>query len=280
MNRTNRILTLTLTVLLLFFSGQASAQNALLDELMDKSGITKQLEGFSELLQMGFSDATQGAEPEKQEELKLIQEKMARAYDMDKFNAALRKSMGENLNDADITEVLKWLNSPLGQKITRIEEKGSTVEAEQAKQAFMMSFDPQSISQERLAAVGDLESAINATELLLTIILNSQKAIMMAVMPYVPVEQRISAKEIDMQIEMNRPILQSQYEDYIIGSMVFTYQELSDDELKSYVAFAQTPAGIKYHKVTSNAFSEAFTQAAAAFGDEIGSSIPAEKVMQ
>lgn len=280
MNRINHLLTLTLTVLFMFFSGQAGAQSALLDELMDKSGITKQLEGFSELLQMGFSEATQGAGPEKLEELKLIQEKMARAYNMDKFNAALRKSMGENLNDADITEVLKWLNSPLGQKITQIEEKSSTVEAEQAKQAFMMSFDPQSVPQERLTTIANLESAINATELLLTIILNSQKAIMMAVMPYIPVEQRITAKEIDMQVEMNRPILQSQYEEYITGSMFFIYQELSDEELKNYAEFAQTPAGLKYHKATSNAFSEAFTQAAAAFGDEIGSSIPAENVMQ
>lgn len=280
MNRTHRIMTLTLTVLFMFFSGQAGAQNALLEELLDKSGITKQLEGFPELLQMGFNEATQGAEPEKQEELKLIQEKMARAYNMDKFNAALRKSIAENLNDADITEILKWLNSPLGQKITRIEENGSTVEAEQAKQDFMMSFDPQSVPQERLTVIENLESAIKATDLLMTIILSSQKAIMMAVMPYIPVEQRITAKEIDMQVEMNRPILQSQYEDYIVGSMIFIYQELSDEELKSYAEFAQSPMGSKYHKVTSNAFSEAFTQAAAAFGDEIGSAIPAENVSQ
>lgn len=275
----SKFLTILLSMLALSI-GYARAESALLDELMIKSGIMKQLEGFPELLQMGFRDATQGADETKQADISRIQEKMNQAYNIDDFKATLRQVMGENLTDDDITEVLKWLNSPRGQKITQIEEEHSTVEAEQAKQAFMMNFDSASVAPERMAMIQELDEAVYATDMLLTIILNSQKAIMLAVMPYVPTEQRIPLKEIDTQVEMNRPILQSQYKEYVLLSMLYVYQELSDEELKGYVDFARSPAGAKYHKVTTNAFNQAFTQAATSLGAQIGSTIPTESPVQ
>lgn len=272
----NRILHLTLTVLLTMSGGLSHADSAAVNELMDKSGLTKQLESFPDMLRLGMEQAMQDAPEDKAQELNVLMEKLTTAYDVGKIKGSLIKSIEAGLSESDIAEALKWLNSPLGQKITRIEEEHSTVEAEEAKQAFLTDLENADISEERIQMVQDLDEAVFATDMLLTVIMNSHKAIMIGIMPYLPAEHRIPLKEIDLQIEMNRPLLKTQYEDYIIGSMIYIYQELSDAELGQYLEFARSASGTKYHKTISRSFEQAFTEAAASFGNELGEALPKE----
>ncbi|MGE0267355.1 MAG: hypothetical protein AB7S78_02715 [Candidatus Omnitrophota bacterium] len=276
MKKINRMLFLTLTAVLTVCSGLTYADTASINELMDKSGLTKQLQNFPDMLQMGMQQAMQDAPEEKEQELNMLMEKLNQAYNVEKIKGTLVKSLETGLSESDIAAALKWLNSSLGQKITRIEEEHSTVEAEQAKVEFLTALDNADIPEERIRLVQDLEEAVFATDMLLTIVLNSQKAIMIGIMPYIPAEHRIPLQEIDVQIEMNRPLLKSQYEDYIIGSMIFVYQELSDEELGQYLEFARSDSGIKYHKTISRSFEQAFTEASVTFGKELGDVLPKE----
>jgi hypothetical protein len=58
-------------------------------------------------------------------------------------------------------------------------------------------------------------------------------------------------------------------EHQVHGSLLYTYQALSDDELGKYVAFAQSESGRNYTSVTSSFMLQAIVESSLKFAKEI-----------
>ncbi len=231
--------------------------------LMDKSGMSKQLEQIAPIIQTGIAQANQQSKSLPPETLDELAGMVAKAYDAKALREKVRKHLQANLSEEDIQAALVWLVSPLGEKITKLEEEASTpaAYAEMQKQADQLAGNA-----ERVALLRKLDSTVKATETGVTVALNSQIAIIAVLTSGAPPEKRPSLEEIENEVTKNKGQIRSLVEQDTLRSFLYTYRGLSDAEINRYIDFAVSPSGKKYQTVTTEGFTAAITDAARAFG--------------
>jgi len=70
-------------------------------------------------------------------------------------------------------------------------------------------------------------------------------------------------------IKKNRSRIEPMIAHQVFGSLLYTYQALSDGDLEKYVAFTKSASGIKYNNVTSLYMLRAIVQGSLKFAREI-----------
>ena len=144
-------------------------------------------------------------------------------------------------------EVLRWLRSPLGRRISSLETHAASAEGVEALEAFSKQLHSHPPDQTRLALARALDQATGATEFAVEVSLASARAAMSAVGAALPQEKRLEPDKIEAAIESQRQRLHEQLAMASLASTLFTYQSLSDSELETYLAFARGDAGHWYH---------------------------------
>jgi hypothetical protein len=200
-----------------------------------------------------------------------------RAFAPARLEAVMISELTRKLAPGDIEEVLKWLNSPLGQKCTRLEEAASTpaVQADMQNYAARLKASPP--TPERLKVLREFDSAVKATDSAVDMALNTQVALALAVIATFPKEQQMPLDAVAREMEKNRPALEANVRSQVLISHLYTYRSLSDDEIRLYTEFAKSPAGSKYHVSTMEAFKKATLEGAAKWGELIGKAIKESK---
>ncbi len=268
MNRIARILP-TLCMAVLMIAAAQPAHAGSIDELMEKSGLNAQIESIPEVVSVSVNQSVQANRDADPQGLLHVQSVLQDAYDPDVMKDTLREHLAANLDDATMTGALEWLNSDIGARITQIEKDRSTPESELERQRFVAMIDSKDIPAARREIMSALDDSVGGTDTLLDVMINTHKAVAMSAMPYLPSDQRMTARQIDQKIEMSRPMMKRQYQGYVVDSMLFTYQELSQDELAQYLAFADSEVGTKYHKAVTGGLKVALTQAARSFSTNL-----------
>ncbi len=263
------------------FLAYAQNQNeALVRELYAKSGMEKQLEQVPLMIQAGFDQAALEDDHIRQLPGNLISTMKALAKDA--FAArGLRETMlselKEKLTVQDLKEVLRWLNSPMGKKCTRLEEAASTPETLSAMQQYAAGLQNSPPTAERLNVLRQLDSAVRATESSVEIAIGSQVAVASAIISTFPVEQQRPVADIARELEKERPQIEAAARMQTLLSLLYTYRSLTEAEVQEYIAFTTSPAGSKYHAVAIAAFKKALFVGSAKWGKAIGKAIEQAK---
>ena len=223
-------------------------KEALIQELWELSGLQKQVAQLDDLTIAGLNEQYQaGRIPGEVYEylVPLLKE----AYQADRIKRRLLVRFNKGLDPACIEAVLSWLQSPLGRKITKLEEAATTPEGvrQMAMYAAMIQTEPP--PQARVRLVERLDEAIKATDLLLdmaTITVNETMNGVFAAMP-----QHLDMDPLTMSrlLKTHREEMRKQFQKSVRTTFLYAYQPLSDKELKQYIAFAESEHGMRYHKV-------------------------------
>ncbi len=239
-------------------------------QLMQLSGMNKQIEEFPASLRAEL-DRQQAERPTLTEnQHDRIKSVIAVSFDAKKILASVQKSLERNLAKGDLKAALKWLNSPLGKKITKLEEDSSTAEAYQDLQAVGPGLLAGSMGTERFEKIKRLDSATGATEFSVNMLQNLQAAMASAAASAAPDANRPSYDEILEMVNMNKAQVQSQVERMVQMQFLYAYRGLADNEIDRYIAFAESKTGRRYHQATVNAVNDALVEAARKFGSQIG----------
>jgi hypothetical protein len=250
-------------------AGEGKADQKLVRTLMQKSGLNKQIEQIPLMMQAGMAQAEQNEPSRKltQKEMDDLNSMVAEAFDAKAVNASVQKHIRSNLAKNDILEVLAWLSSPLGEKITRLEEDASTPAAYAEMQAMA---DTLTKNTARAAQLRKLDGAVKATESGVRVALNIQISLLTAMSSVLPKDKRPSAEEIKGQVNKNNEQVQSMVEQDTLLSFLYTYRTLTDAEVDQYIAFAESKSGRNYHAATSKAVSDAMVKASRTLGNMLG----------
>jgi len=258
------------SALLLCMSGVALANDELpetpLEQLMEKSGINEQIKQLPEHVQSGVDEIRNQNEDMTSENFDEIYAVIKESFDPAVVTQDIKTYLANQLEDAEIRGILEWLESPLGELITDFEEKASTPEAYEKIRAQFASLqeDPG-----RVDLMRQLDRAIRATDSMVMMSENMQIAISMALMADLPKEEQMTQDQITYMVHKNRVQLKAAYKDQIIASFLYTYQDLSVEELNGYIGFAESEAGKKYHSAMMEAFNAAFVSASEKFGNSL-----------
>jgi hypothetical protein len=146
------------------------------------------------------------------------------------------------LPENDVAEVSRWLESPLGSRITQLE----LIERQDLE---IVAPDDRAATPDRRGGVlRRLEAATFSAETVVDGILAFSQA----------------SKSVDTPAQ--RANLVKEYRELSVAWMAVRYRSLSLDELEAYGAFAESEAGRRYHQAVSAASIEVFQEVALGLG--------------
>lgn len=149
--------------------------------------------------------------------------------------------------DADkLTGALAFLASPLGHRISLEEREASTPSAQVEMQAYAMQMAQNPPPSERIKLVQRLTAALNSDEVILTLMRGTFYSLLEITEELNP-EASVSLKEVlDSEWNKMEPMLNEQFNQFMIMGAHYSYRNLSDEDLNRYIEFLNTNSGKAY----------------------------------
>lgn len=264
-----RILKLFLVTLLCIPSASAWADDQLVDEFMVKSGLQRQVELIPEGMQVAFEQRFQQDQSMSAADRYNLRKSAEQSFQPEVMLKTIKAEIVAGLSDNDIKEILVWLNSPLGMKITQIEEENSSAKAQREMLEYMQTMpepDPA-----RLAIIERMDQAAQMTQCAVKVKMAMALA-MTEAMACASGCKNFDRDALVQQFEKARPQIEEATMQETMLHALFSYRTLNDQELDEYIKFFETPAGQKYMAVTSSALASAVKDSAKTMGEILGAS--------
>jgi hypothetical protein len=231
----------------------------LTQELMLKSGVKKQVEQLPALVLYGMDQAIQNSQqslpPGIYENLKLA---VLSSFRAGPILNKVQLNIENNLNKYDVEAILQWLKSPLGEKITKLEESAATPSAYEAMESMKEKLLQDTA---RVKRTRKLDEAIKGSESLLSLAVNTQKAIATSIASELAPDDPGLFEQIVEGTMAGRKQLESVIKDNTLVSLLSTYRALKDDEIDKYIDFASSDLGRRYHKTIIDGINSGFLSA-------------------
>ncbi len=250
-------------------AGEADAQ---INELYVKSGMEKQTQQLPAVIKFGFEQASRHDPKIKNVPLDVIttmKEQIAGAFAPELIKPEIIQQIKKEMSPKDIKKVLKWLDSSLGKKCTELEKAATTPKAMKELQQFMKDIQANKPSPERLELAEQFNRAAKMTESTAKMVMNSQLAILTAFSLTVPVEMQGLFRQAIETIRNSKPQMEKMMRPQITMTILYTYQGLTNKELKKYMDFYNSKEGLKYNKTASDALSDALTRSSIRWGQSV-----------
>lgn len=248
------------------FGEEKKADIRLVQTLMDKAGLNKQLEEIPQLIEAGMAEANEETEALSPEALSEVSSAAASAFDAGRLKETLQKHIEANLPEDDIRAALAWLNSPLGEKVARLEEKTANPQA----YADMLNMADELIANAaRVELVKKLDNAVKATETAVAAAISTQTSLIAGLTSTMEPGKRPKFEDIENEVKKNLEQTQQIIQAHTLLTFLYSYRELTDDEINQYLKYAESGSGKKYHSVVATGLDQALSGAAHLLGNQI-----------
>ena len=229
--------------------------------LMRQSGLSKQLEQVPLLMDAALIKAR--SNDAEMQEVPQPRFEEFRRMTRDAFNAttlkeAVRQRLKSGLTRKDTIAALTWFNSPLGKKITAIEEEASRPDTYRERQKALNKTPGPA---DRILLIRKLDSAVKGTQSALNAYLSAQVALVTVLTSELPPRDRPAVDEILTLMRNMEPDWSQSAEREILLFFLDTYRPFTDDELDRYIAFAGSAPGQTYHALVLDSVMDAMLQA-------------------
>ena len=185
------------------------------------------------------------------------------AYDAARLKAEILGELRTNWNATLAADALTWLRSPAGRKVIEMKSR-LRHRSQQRIEAYAVSFASTPPDPKRLAAMRQLDQATRATDISLAIMSTMvRRAIVRSAAAAHP--GPASMGDFEQAIAAQEPAMRRAAETYTLTTFLYTYQELSPQELAAYLAFFDSPGGKWYQQTVGPAFQGAVEKASERF---------------
>lgn len=267
---------LILWVIGLLTMGQAAhaapPEQAALDRLYRLSGMEVQFGALPETMREAFlQGVAMGPElhiPESR--LEALGDQVAEFYAAAEFRAAVEEALRQGMSAEAVDQVLAWLESPLGARVTAAEEAAVGPDAYEETQRYAETLETDSVPEARVALLRELDEAVQLTQTSVEIGVHAQLAAALAANAMQPPNSRQEPSELMAQVETIRPLIESMTRQQVLLSLLYTYRDLSEEDLRGYIEFATAPQGNAFNRLASEAMSRTFVEKSAQLGEVLG----------
>ena len=250
---------------------QAQVAPAVTEGLLRQSGIWEQVGSIGEQAEAGLPQilAQTGVKPSEAEIARLTQAIRA-SYAPARLRETLLKVVSGKLEARHVSELRRWYDAPLGQSITRIEERASADPGDyeaglREGYALLEKMQPT-----RRQLLEELLRQTRAAEIMAQITINTSLASLSGVAS-VTSQVKISPSQLKTLLEAQRPQLIQSYAAVFLTSFARIYAVLPTEALQQYVKFLSSSAGHHFNAVCNEALDAALTGAASDLGRRLPS---------
>ncbi len=205
---------------------------------------------------------------------------MARLAEQAFAASALQKTaLGVIASDtppANVAALIRWYTSPLGQRLSKLEEAASA-ETDAVAVTAKGNAKLQSISADRRELLKKFVVAIRGAEALTDLLLNMNTAMVYGATLAAEPNTSIPLAEFRRTTLAARPEMLKAMHGVFLAIMVTTYESVTDEELRKYTAFLVGPVGKHFGDVSLLATDRALVLAATAWGKAIVEGARAKK---
>jgi hypothetical protein len=192
----------------------------------------------------------------------LIEEILINAFDPDQLVRDARRFLLEEDNLHHVHEVNDWLRSPLTKRMNELELASNDPENLQERELWFDSLEQMMPEQARLNIIRSLEEQTDATYYLVSIVSKMYITLIRTINPYMSAEEQISDERFE-QIRMSiMAELMPLYRNVTLAMNLYTYKDVSDDDLQEYVSFYDTDAGQWFVEISYEVIDEVLNEAA------------------
>lgn len=237
--------------------------------LMEKCGISNQIEQVPDKTREEILQTFRHQDTLSEKIISEIGDIIRDSFKPGVIQSVLASYIADHLSTEDMASVMVWLDSPLGRKITRMEEMASTPEAYREMISSIPALKLASDYEERLDLVHEIDRSVKATELVVDRMLNMQLITVNSLSSAFPTMNLPSETEIRTNFAQNREVISSAISREIALSILYTYRDISKDDLRAYIRFMETDYGKRYHQVIQEGTNKAYTHCGKVFSRAI-----------
>lgn len=246
--------------------------STLASELYVKSGLEDQISNLPEIVKDDFHNALlhdEEAVPLPKTLVENFPHLVGHAFAADSFRTTVVSAFEQSIEADHMQQVLDWLDSPTGRRMTEVETASSTAEAQTDMESYGDRLTEEPPSQQRRTLIKALDEAAGITAGAVDSAVNISVAYTVAILSATSSPDYQMLLAIKQQIEGERAKIAAETEPEILLSLYFTYRGVSDEELEDYVEFAQSAAAQKYHTTVHHALDSAYMEAIWTLGQDI-----------
>lgn len=256
-------------------AGLSPEEQGLIHEILDLSGVKKQMENYAEILSSALPQFRVGMSNGKQNNDILLF--LRDSYKINKIYPPVVDTFGARFNKKYISSAVQWLKSPLGKKSASLEVAANLPEMMKKSAAYREEYGR--MLEGRKQRIRVMERAVRATELNVDIIAGSLFEMLKGMQVRMQGSGKMNSEEIDALVGKVRGVPKEQLTRDLLVSLAFTYRNLTDEELDEVVRFYQSPEGRWFNDTNIEAISSAIGKASREIGEKMGNAFLAKRVM-
>jgi hypothetical protein len=173
----------------------------------------------------------------------------------------VRARLGATLTGPHLDKTLAWLESPVGRRITDLENAAAEPAAVSQIEDYAKELEKRAPSKRRTDLITQLMAATGSTEFSATMLETAFLATALGINAAQPAQQRSPVELVRQRITSLLPKLQKDNEQQLAVSMHYAYRTLPDRELESYLKFLKSASGAAYTRDSLKAVREAMNEA-------------------
>ena len=188
-----------------------------------------------------------------------------RAADME---AALVADLSSAMSDDQLKTVGRWYETPLANKVSRAEIQASSPQAWQKIQQGASDLQARFKGSERAALFTRFDRAARATESAVDTTVAVQLGLATAISAFQG-DSGPGFDKLKQMIESQREQMRAVVAQQVYDAYLYTYQDLSTDELRDYIGFLETDAGATFTRVATASIQDSITRPVEAVGRQL-----------
>lgn len=175
--------------------------------------------------------------------------------------------LDENLSDAQLEAVRDWYETPVARKVAEAEIAASAHDSWQQLRAQAPALNEGYQGTERARMFDRFDRASRATESAVdtSIAVQLGMATAMAALS----TDSVHYQQIRQRIEGQRSMLRGMMEQQVYDGYLYTYRNISNQELGLYLDFLESDAGSAFSRVVTNSIQQAITEPVESVGKQM-----------
>ena len=232
------------------FQVVANDHSTLVDKVYIKSGLAEQIPAYQEQVNI-MMKAYESQLSEKM--MAVFVEELNKVFSPIIFEARIKQYLKSDLDAETLSHILKWCESALGKRVVEVEVMSSSAEETRKFIEFSQQADLSKVPQNRLDLLNRLDNATESTETTTDAGIYFGATIAEVWNDMNPETKPYSRNQILQFIKGQRTQMLEVTRERILLTFLYTYRELTDEDLLKYVEFTEMTMTKKFNKAVSKA---------------------------
>lgn len=196
-----------------------------------------------------------------------------KAFSDSRLGARLEQSLSQTLSEDELAGIGSFLTSSFGRRITRLEQATQAVAADQQVAALAKGKTLYWTVTERRKSQFEELLNLSGAEMTFAVIGESLRGLALGLHLSAGGDIETPWEEIDNAVKLQLAGLKASLTEAAQASLAFTYSELSDAELETYLAFLRTPAARKFYDTATLSVGDIIRETMFGLGESVAISL-------